>query len=518
MEEWRESWSQFRGLLRQLRAAEESFRQKSNQVQQAKRQLATVLVESEEKEFALLFEKARQRIQQGEESTGRRIELTEQLQTLKSQLETFHQNSARVSKAGEAASDKWKSQCQAIGLPEAISPGSGLALLRERAEILAKFDSWKKLSTESQKTTQAVRQYEQAVNDHCNALGIQGDTTEARVSKLWDALTKGREAQTRYNQLAGQIEEAKNDLTGIQESSTQALQALEELTRLAKLETAEALEPLLANLELRDQAQSQITTFRDTLSGLARGQTVDDFLARIRAADLEALPQRKGLLQSQQQEKATTLQTVRDTLYALNGQKQTLEAAGDAAANYRQQAESCAARLKQDASRFVRLRLAVHFLQTQIERFRKENQGPLLEKSGQFFKSITRGAFGGLGAEFNADDVPVLVGLRPDQSSVSIEGMSDGSRDQLYLALRLAALDRYLEEHEPMPLILDDLLITFDDDRATAILPQLAALAQRTQIFLFTHHDHLVELCHRTLGEDTFHLHRLNTDASDKGN
>ncbi len=66
--------------------------------------------------------------------------------------------------------------------------------------------------------TQAVRQYEQAVNDHCTVLGIMGDTTEARVSRLWDALTKGREAQARYNQLAGQIEEAKNDLTGIQES------------------------------------------------------------------------------------------------------------------------------------------------------------------------------------------------------------------------------------------------------------------------------------------------------------
>jgi len=87
--------------------------------------------------------------------------------------------------------------------------------------------------------------------------------------------------------------------------------------------------------------------------------------------------------------------------------------------------------------------------------------------------------------------------------------MSDGSRDQLYLSLRLAALDRYLEAHEPMPLILDDLLITFDDDRTMAILPQLADLARRTQIFLFTHHDHLVELCRRTLTEDDFYLHRL---------
>jgi uncharacterized protein YhaN len=137
----------------------------------------------------------------------------------------------------------------------------------------------------------------------------------------------------------------------------------------------------------------------------------------------------------------------------------------------------------------------------------------LLAKSGALFKTITRDAFRGLGAEFNAEDVPVLVGLRPGGSKVSIEGMSDGSRDQLYLALRLAALEQYLDAHEPMPLILDDLLMTFDNQRAEAILPQLRSLARRTQIFLFTHHDHLVELCRETIGNGQFQLHRLGDGA-----
>jgi hypothetical protein len=129
------------------------------------------------------------------------------------------------------------------------------------------------------------------------------------------------------------------------------------------------------------------------------------------------------------------------------------------------------------------------------------------------FQSITRGSFSGLDAEFSAEDIPILVGSRLDGTTVSVEGMSEGTRDQLYLALRLAALERYLEEHEPMPLILDDLLITFDNERTKAILPQLAILAERTQVFLFTHHEHLVELCRQTLGEERFQLHRLEVTA-----
>ena len=517
MDEWRETWIAFKGSLQQLRNAEGTFQEKNNQIHHAKRQLATALADSEEKEFGILFENAKHKVQQGEESTGRRNTIAEQLQDFKTQLETLQRKTAQVNKAVETASSKWKAQCQAVGLPDGIPPVSGLTLLQERKEILSGYDSWNQLSVKSKRTTEAINQYEQTVDDQCIVFGIEGDTTEAKVSRLWDALIKSRDAQTRHDQLADQIEESKGELTDIQETSKQADQALNELIHLAKLETIEALEPLLANLEARDEAQRQITIFRDTLSSLARGQTVDDFVARIKEEDTETLSQSKGLIQSQKQEKETELRLLQDVLYELKNQKQSLEAAGDNASNCRQEAESYAARLKQDASQFARLRLAIHFLQTQIERFRKENQGPLLEKSGQIFKSVTRGAFGGLGAEFNADDTPVLIGLRPDGSPVSISGMSDGTRDQLFLSLRLAALDRYLDQHEPMPLILDDLLITCDDDRAMAILPQLAALAQRTQIFLFTHHDHLVELTRRTLSEDAFHLHRLNTATIEKG-
>jgi uncharacterized protein YhaN len=243
---------------------------------------------------------------------------------------------------------------------------------------------------------------------------------------------------------------------------------------------------------------------------------VDEFVAKVRVENPDSLAERKPVAAREKADKEAALPAIREILFQLSTQKKELEQAGDAAADFRQQAETCAATLRQDAARFLRLRLATHLLENQIERFRKENQGPLLRKSGAVFKAITQGAFNELGAEFNADDIPILVGVRPDQSKVPVEGLSDGSRDQLYLALRLAALDRYLEEHEPMPLILDDLLITFDDERAKAILPQLGSLAKRTQIFLFTHHEHLVELCRQTLGKDQFHLHRLGSQPREE--
>ena len=513
MEEWREAWVEFRETLRRLRTAEATVRAKTDLIQRAKKALAAALGDSPEKDFSVLFEAARSQVQQGEELTGQRKEIAKRLQSNRNQWQLFDQKAAGIQKTVASAEADWKSQCQSVGLPEDASPDSGLHLLQERKELLAKFDQWKELSGESYKTAEAVRLYEERVCEKAAALEVQGDTVETQEVGLWEVLTHARRAQAEHDQLAGQVQRARHELAEATQAETQTVQALEELMRLAKVNTQEGLEQLLANLEKRDASQVRMEGLREILGGLARGQGVDDFITRVQVENADELPQRKAKIESELVEKKASLQVVQASLAMLRAQKEALEIAGDTAADFRQQAESVAAALRQDASRFVRLRLAAYFLRTQIERFREENQGPLLEKSGQVFQRITRGAFDGLGAEFNAQDVPILVGRRADGSNVPVEGMSDGSRDQLYLALRLAALDRYLEEHEPMPLILDDLLITFDDERARAILPQLAELARRTQVFLFTHHDHLVNLYRETLGEEGFNLHRLTNSA-----
>ena len=58
--------------------------------------------------------------------------------------------------------------------------------------------------------------------------------------------------------------------------------------------------------------------------------------------------------------------------------------------------------------------------------------------------------------------------------------MSDGTRDQLFLSLRLASLDRQLAVSEPFPFVLDDILLNFDDARARATLEQLTEVARQT--------------------------------------
>lgn len=509
MEEWRENWVRLGDAVGKLRNVEAEVENKSERVEHARDVLAKALGETGDRTFSVLFHAAKTLVREGEETNGRRKNINEQLAKRSKELETLTRESTRLATDLDVARKNWETQRHAVGLPQNISAESGLALLQKRKELLAEFDVWQQRRGEAETAQKAVRQYEVRVQAMAVALKVEADGTLAQESALWKALGKAREAQTNHDQIVKQIQTGKTDLQDAKQAEAHALSSLQEVLNAAKLAAADELEPFITNVEKRSEIQDRLKNLRETLGGLARGGPVDDFVASVQKENAEELPLRRADLDANVAAKRAEMQDVQSTLLERNRRKKELERASDAAADFRQQAESSAATLKQDASRFMRLRLAAHFLRTQIERFREENQGPLLEKSGRFFSAMTRGTFAGLGAEFTEQDVPVMIGRRPDGSNVHVEGMSEGTRDQLYLALRLAALDGHLEEHEPMPLILDDLLSTFDNERTKAILPQLATLSKRTQILLFTHHEHLIQLARETLGNEGFNLHRL---------
>src|SRR5262249_22082824 len=139
---------------------------------------------------------------------------------------------------------------------------------------------------------------------------------------------------------------------------------------------------------------------------------------------------------------------------------------------------------------------------TAIERQRVGRQEPLMARAGALFSTLTGGAYAGLGQTYDDADLPHLVGRRPSGKEIAVAEMSEGTRDQLYLALRLAYLEDYAIRAEPAPFVGDDIFGTFDDERTRHGLSALAAISDRVQPILFTHHRFLVEAAERHLGTD----------------
>ncbi len=173
----------------------------------------------------------------------------------------------------------------------------------------------------------------------------------------------------------------------------------------------------------------------------------------------------------------------------------------DRAADAAAARQAALAELREVAEQYVRVRSAATMLQWAVERYRREKQAPLLKRAGEAFATLTGGSFTDLRVEFDENDNAQLAGLRPGGELVRVGGMSTGTADQLYLALRVASVEDYLGRADALPFVADDLFINFDDARATAGFEVLGQLAHKTQILFFTHHWHLVDIAERTLGK-----------------
>jgi uncharacterized protein YhaN len=189
----------------------------------------------------------------------------------------------------------------------------------------------------------------------------------------------------------------------------------------------------------------------------------------------------------------------RQELESTGGQSQALDIA--------EKAEGFIGKIQSDVNRYVALKLASAILSKAIERYRQSNQNPVLEAAGRYFETITRRSFTGLRADYDDKGEPVIKAVRPDGNLLTVQELSDGSRDQLFLALRLGALSRYINLNGPMPFIVDDVLVHFDDDRSVAAFDALGAFAQKTQIIFFTHHSHLIKLAEKSSAGKYIRVH-----------
>jgi len=180
----------------------------------------------------------------------------------------------------------------------------------------------------------------------------------------------------------------------------------------------------------------------------------------------------------------------------------------DHAAAAREAMESAAARYCAAIRPWARLRLAHALLREALSRFRERAQAPMVVAASRYFSLISGGRYPRLVADEEGEQ-PVLRAEREEGVRIGVKAMSEGTADQLYLALRLAALELRRASHPQMPLVLDDALITSDDQRVSNTLRALASFAEGGQVMLFTHHRHLIELAHNALRERELVVHSL---------
>jgi len=284
---------------------------------------------------------------------------------------------------------------------------------------------------------------------------------------------------------------------------------MNDLLRIAKCNKQEELAAVMEKFDDYRRLKEKISDTKTTLAKIGAGTEIEEIIRQAEAIEADQLPGRIEILQRDITERIhPEINGISQAIGELNNKLATMDGSAGAAKIAEEMQEELA-RMRRLARRYALVKLASKILQLEIERYRETHQDPVLRIGSRYFREMTLGSFGGLRTDVDDKGAPVLIGLRPGDIRVPVEGMSSGTRDQLFLALRLATLEYRLESHEPMPFIVDDVLINFDDQRARATLQALAKLSVRNQVILFTHHRQLIAEVENIDTRDAVVVHNL---------
>lgn len=448
---------------------------------------------------------ARERLETAQRIAGQRSTLEAQIQDAQRRLVPLQTALTQAESQWQEWQQAWQAALAEAGHEDTLPVDqleTRLAQMQDIQTLLAQMDSLRADEIEPlQNALDSWMRHARTLADQLMPDAPADMSVQDMALTLAGRLKAARQDEAEHHRLQQQQARNRQALEAARQQQIQVDALLQPLRVAAGIDDMALLGPAITHSEERRQIEHEIQRIETALREAGDGQPLESL--RTEAASIEP-----DQLQVELNRLGTEAGQVVEDISRLGARHGQLKAAfdalngSDAAARAAARQQEAAAGMAEAAERYLRLKTAARLLQWSMERFRQTRQGPMLARASEIFQALTLGSFSRLLVDADSHDSPRLVSIRTDGNKpVEVPGLSEGTRDQLYLALRLAALDQQASQGSRMPLIADDLFINFDDRRTEAGLQVLGEVSRRMQVILLTHHDHLVPLARQVLGD-----------------
>jgi uncharacterized protein YhaN len=455
-------------------------------------------------ELAECIRQARTQITIADQAQGRRNTLLQQTQEGQSSLTTLQAVAKSTQDHWNTWNQAWQTAILTVGYEASISVEQVEAEIEVMQEVEQLLTHIRSIRNERIDTMQAdldgLANAAKSLSERI-APELQRDSPEEITLELTEQLEQARQAEIASAGLKLRLDLANAELKVAQQKQVAIQARLTPLMMSAGIyeEDLNALGRAIDRSDQRRDIERKIHSAQADLRQLADGLSPEDLRREISEigpdeliSEIEKLTTSSNIAVDEIAKLSSNYGTQKITFDAING--------GDLGAKAEARRQESISTMADAVERFLKLHMASRLLKWSTEKFRETKQGPMLAKASTIFNELTSNSFSRLLVD-SEEAPPRLLGIRPDGKQVDVTGMSEGTRDQLYLALRLAALDLQIEQGLNMPLIADDLFINFDDTRTAAGLKVLNELSSKMQVIFLTHHDHLVPLAREVLGD-----------------
>ena len=336
------------------------------------------------------------------------------------------------------------------------------------------------------------------------------------INRLGERLATAREHQGHFNQADEAIEEINGELEEVAEVLEKAKESRKDfLDRIAQaaaedlppdevLERAVKLQEILSKIQrVEDQLEmdhSDLTELQEEIHRLEENN-VDAWVL-----DQEEV-EKSRIRRDKLQDKDGELQRLREEGTRL--QNEIDNARGDVSVGeFDGKIESIEEQIEDVCTRHDRLMLLASLLREADRQFREEHQPDVLKRASEYLNTITSGRYTRIITLEDEEERLAVISKSGEDRPIAFP-LSGGTLDQIFLAFRLAVIDHLDEAYEHLPLVLDEVLINWDDQRFETGVQILSHIAQKRQVFLFTCHGWIVKRI-----QDSTDASEINLDVS----
>ncbi|PEN13538.1 hypothetical protein CRI94_09505 [Longibacter salinarum] len=307
----------------------------------------------------------------------------------------------------------------------------------------------------------------------------RSEAAQDAEERLPDVRETVSDLEARYQRLEGRITEVKTLLREIAESAND-----EDLPETAEEQIGRGIDALARRRSARGRAEMARDTLhseypdwedrRDEIEALddAEGWTFTD-------EERARMSQRLEEISAGLQEKTVEREGARKDLEHLL-EKPTVAEIESELASVEQQLDE--AKRERD-----RLMLLANIVRRADADFRRKHQPDVIRRASSIVSTVTRGRYERL--ELQDDGQRLVTFAENGTHPVTVAPpLSQGTLDQIYLAIRLAIVDHLDDGRDTLPLFLDEVFVNWDQERRRGAFDVLAEMAERRQLFFFTCH------------------------------
>ena len=282
--------------------------------------------------------------------------------------------------------------------------------------------------------------------------------------------------------------------TGLEHRRTQLSELEEELASLDKSLAAlcatvdrfdqDGIAAMMDRWQRAEAIQLELSRCNASLRTLAPHGDLNRFLAELDQTTASELQMEIGELESE----GTLLETQRkQTEQQIGSIEQQLDAMQSAGRSQElsQALHSQRGRLAELSEEWIVLRIADRLLQETMESYAADHEPAILPLIRKYLQQLTGGRY--VDIERDVDGEAIIVRAANNQAFPT-DRLSKGTRQQLYLAIRMAFISHYQDHSEPLPVIMDDCFVHFDDSRTLAALQAINHWGADTQTVILSCH------------------------------